>query len=157
MQHTPAHCWASCYSRCAADTVFLTSRRRQCPTGAVTADVCNAAGQADAVVHIRLLRESVPLLQPWCCESKSEELVTAGGSCSPRSAIMAGTTSESRTTMRCAAPRHSRAVSMFVRAAAARRSAERLELSMRARPCRWEESEMGHMQSGRRTSGTVSR
>ena len=48
---------------------------------------------------------------------------------------MAGTMSESCTTTRCAASRHSRVVSMCARAAAARRSVVWRELSMKARPC----------------------
>ena len=49
---------------------------------------------------------------------------------------MAGTRSEPRTAMRCAKSRGSRAVSMCASAAAARRSAARLEASILARPCR---------------------
>ena len=48
---------------------------------------------------------------------------------------MAGTMSEPRTAMRCAKSRGSRAVSMCTSAAAARRSAARLEASILAKAC----------------------
>lgn len=70
---------------------------------------------------------------------------------------MAGTMSESCTTTRCAAARLSRAVSMCASAAAALRSAERLELSMRARPCWCDKTNSAHMQKGRQHEGAVSR